>query len=230
MGTTIIIHHLLAVLKMPTKWAERIQRATTIQGKLTGNTTFPTGSWSVNVVTLVQLGLDIAAFIAAHNAVIARTGSVAARNAAYLVVKKDLEALKAMAQLKADSDVTNAETIITGAGYFVKVIKVKQKQINDAMNTQISGTVLLTSDTPGHHEWEQSKDMVTIIHLPATSTSHTLVPGLTPGDVWWFRNKRVNTKKNIYNFSPWIRLQVGAGGKLGGIPNTLGHSGSLPTA
>lgn len=228
MATTIIIHHLLAVLKMPTKWADRILRVQFIQGKLTGNSYFPVGSWPANVVTLAQLGLDITAFLAAQSAVAARTGTVAARNAAFLVVKKDLEALKAMVQLKADSDVTNAATIITSAGYFVKVIKVKQKQINDAMNTQISGTVLLTSDTPGHHEWEQSKDMVTIIHLPATSTSHTLVSGLTPGDVWWFRNKRVDTKKATHNWSPWVRLQVGAGGKLGGIPNTLGHSGSLP--
>jgi len=229
MSTTIIIHHLLAVLKMPTKWADRILRAQYIQGKLTGNANFPVGSWPANVVTLAQLGLDITAFINAHNAVIARTGTVAARNAAYLVVKTDLEALKAMVQLKADANPTNAATIITGAGYFVRTVGIKQKQINDAMNTQISGTVLLTSDTPGHHEWEQSKDMVTIINLPATSTSHTLVPGLNPGDVWWFRNKRVNTKKNTYNWSPWVQLQVGRGGKLGGIPNTPGHAGSLPT-
>ena|SRR5665213_3431374 len=229
MSTTIIIHHLLAVLKMPTKWASRISRAQFIQGKLTNNSYFPLNGWPANVVTLAQLGFDITAFINAQNAVIARTGSVAARNAAFLIVRTDLEALKAMVQLKADANPTNAATIITSAGYFVKTVKAKQKQINDAMNTQISGTVLLTSDTAGHHEWEQSKDTITIIHIPATSTSFTTVANLNPGDVWWFRNKRVDTKKNTYNWSPWVKLQVGAGGKLGGIPNTPGHSGSLPT-
>ena len=229
MATTIIIHHLIAVLKMPTKWAERILRIQFIQGKLTGNTNFPTGSWPANVVTLAQLGLDIAAFIAAQNAVENKTGTTAARNAAYLIVKADLEALRTMVQLKADANPSNAAAIITGAGYFVKTVKIKQKPINDAQNTQISGTVLLTADTTGHHEWEMSKDMVTIIKLDSTSTAHTLVPNLNPSDTWYFRNRKVNTKKHTYNWSPWIKLLVGAGGKLGGIPNTPGHAGSMPT-
>lgn len=39
-------------------------------------------------------------------------------------------------------------------------------------NTQIPGTVILTSDTPGPHEWKMRKDMVTITNLPATTYSH----------------------------------------------------------
>ncbi len=75
-----------------------------------------------------------------------------------------------------------------------------------------------------------SKDMITIINLPATSTAHTLVPSLNPGDVWWFRNKKVNTAKTTYNWSPWVKLQVSAGGKLGGDGISPSHAGSLPTA
>jgi hypothetical protein len=225
---SIIIHHLIATLKMPSKWADRILRAQTIQTKLTGNTNFPVGSWPANIVTLAQLGIDITAFIAAQSAVTSKTGTTAARDAAFLVVKNDLEALKGMVQVKADANIPTAATIITGAGYFVKKSKVTVKKQNDALNTEISGTVLLTSDAAGHHQWEMSKDMVTIIPLPPTSTSHTLVPGLNPGDVWWFRNKRIDTKKTTYNWSPWVQLRVGQGGKLGGSGTAPGHAGSLP--
>ena len=225
-----IIHHLIAVLKMPSKWPDRILRAQTVQTKLTGNPTFPIGSWPANIVTLAQLGIDITTFINAENAVKARTGSTADRNVAFSTVKKDLENIMTMVQVKADANPATAASIITNAGYFVKTVKLKQKQVNDALNTQVSGTVLLTADAGGHHEWQMSKDMVTIINLPATSTAHTLVPNLNPGDIWWFRNKRVNTKKTTYNWSPWVQLRVGQGGKLGGGGMSPGHAGSLPTA
>ncbi len=206
MATTIIIHHLVAVLKMPSKWADKIVRIQFIQGKLVGNGNFPTGSWPANVVTLAQFGLDITAFINAHNAVKAAQAGFGDRNTAFTIVKNDLEALMTMVQLKANSNSAGASGIITGAGYFVRLISSRQKQINDALNTQISGTILLTSDTAGHHEWEISKDMVAIIKLDATSTSHTTVPNLTPGDVYWCRNRKL-TKKTTYNWSPWLEYR-----------------------
>ncbi len=209
-----VIHHLIATLKMPSKWPDRILRAQTIQTKLTGNANFPIGSWPANIVTLAQLGIDITAFINAQSAVTAKTGTTAARDAAFLVVKNDLEALKGMVQVKADANVPTAATIITGAGYFVKKSKVTVKKQNDALNTEISGTVLLTADSAGHHQWEMSKDMVTIINLPPTSTSHTLVSGLNPGDVWWFRNKRIDTKKTTYNWSPGCNCVWGRAASL----------------
>jgi hypothetical protein len=57
--STSIIHHLIATLKMPSKWPDRILRAQTVQTKLTGNTNFPVGSWPANIITLAQLGIDI---------------------------------------------------------------------------------------------------------------------------------------------------------------------------
>ena len=41
------------------------------------------------------------------------------------------------------------------------------------LNTEVLGTVLLTADKAGHYEWEMSKDMVTIVNLPTTTTSLT---------------------------------------------------------
>ncbi|HEX7415236.1 MAG TPA: hypothetical protein VF411_14420, partial [Bacteroidia bacterium] len=136
----------------------------------------------------------------------------------------------AMVQSKANANESIATAIIESVGFFVKTTKGKIKQQNDALNTEVLGTVLLTSDTPGHHEWEMSKDMVTIITLPSTSTSKTYVHSLNAGDVWYFRNHKVNTKKATYNKSPWVKLLISGGGKTASSGNLRGHAGSLPTA
>jgi hypothetical protein len=135
-----------------------------------------------------------------------------------------------MVQSKANANENIAAAIITSVGFFVKTTKGKVKQTNDAINTEIMGTVLLTADAAGHHEWQQSKDMVTIIPLPGTDTSKTTVSGLNPGDVWYFRNHKVNTKKATYNWSPWVKLLISGGGKTAGGGSLPGHAGSLPTA
>jgi hypothetical protein len=146
------------------------------------------------------------------------------------IVMTDLKQIMTMVQAKADANTANAENIIVGAGYFVKTSKTKVKQQNDAVNTEVLGTVLLTADTAGHHEWEMSKDMTTIINLPSTSTSKTYVYNLNQGDVWYFRNHKVNTKKSTYNWSPWVKLIVGPGGRTVGGGNLPGHAGGVATA
>jgi hypothetical protein len=72
-----------------------------------------------------------------------------------------------------------------------------------------------------------SKDTVSITNLPATTTSHTHVQNLIPGDIWYFRNHKVNTKKATYNWSPWVKLMIGPGGRTIGGGNLPGHAGSL---
>jgi hypothetical protein len=50
------------------------------------------------------------------------------------------------------------------------------------------------------------------------------------GDVWYCRNKKVNTKKSTYNWSPWVKLIVSPGGRIVGGGTLPGHAGGLPTA
>ncbi len=223
----IIIKRIIAALIMPAKIADKIIRAQSILAKLTNNTTFPIGSWPANVVSLAQFSTDVTALVNAETAVKNRTGNAAARNAALAVVMADLRSIMTMVQLKADGNLANAETIIISAGYSVRKAKTRQKQQNDAQNTEIVGTVLLTADVAGHHEWQMSKDTVAIINLPATTTSHTHVQSLIPGDVWYFRNHKVNTQKATYNWSPWVKLMIGPGGRTIGGGNLPGHAGSL---
>jgi hypothetical protein len=75
-----------------------------------------------------------------------------------------------------------------------------------------------------------SKDMVNITKLPGTPTSITSVSGLTYGDTWYFRSKKVDTKKKSYNWSAWFPLKVGAGGRNLGGGGTHTTAGNLPTA
>jgi hypothetical protein len=230
-NVSVSVKYLIAVLKMPSKLGDKIIRALAIVGKLTGNANFPLASWPANVVSLAQFSTDVNTLVAAQTAVANKTSTTAARKAALVVVMNDLKSIMTMVQLKADANVANAETIILSAGYLVRTSKTKVKQQNDALNTEVLGTVLLTADTAGHHEWQQSKDGgITIINLPSTSTSKTYVYNLNTGDVWYFRNHKVNTKKSTYNWSAWIKLIVGSGGKTVGGGTLPGHAGGLPTA
>ena len=225
-----IVKLLIAVIKMQSKIGDRIIRLQQTVTKLTNNTYFPTG-WVAGTLTQAQFTLDVNAFIQqVTNAKNHVAGAVGARNTAWATVKADLQLILAMVQSKANANENNAEAIITSVGFFVKTSKPRTKQTNDVINTEIMGTALLTSDLPGHHEWQMSKDMITIIPLPGTNTSKTTVSGLNPGDVWYFRNHKVNTKKATYNWSPWVKLLITGGGKTAGGGSLSGHAGSLPTA
>ena len=135
-----------------------------------------------------------------------------------------------MVQEKAQNNNASAISIIQGAGFFVHNNGGSHKRQNAAYNTQIPGTVIITADGGGHHEWEMSKDMVTITKLPATTSSQTKVIGLTLGDGWYFRGKKVDAKKKTYNWGPWILLKIGAGGRNLGGNSTSATAGNLPTA
>ncbi len=222
---SVIIKHIIAILAMPHKIGDKIIRAQSILAKLTNNATFPISGWPTNVVSLAQFGIDVTALVNTESAVKNKTGTSAARNAALATVMADLRSLLYMVQLKADANLANAAGIITSAGFAVKTAVVKQKQKNDAKNTEVLGKVLLTAEGSGHHEWQMSKDKVAITNLPTTSVAHTFVSNLHTGDVWYFRNHKVNTPKVTYNWSPWIELTVGSGGKNTG----KGGSSSLNT-
>ncbi|HEX7414892.1 MAG TPA: hypothetical protein VF411_12685 [Bacteroidia bacterium] len=225
-----IVKLLIAVIKMPRKIGDIIIRLQETVSKLTNNTYFPTG-WIATTLTQAQFTLDVNAYITQVTNVKNRVaGAVGLRNAAWITLKADFQLILAMVQSKANANESIATAIINSVGFFVRTSKARVKQTNDAINTQVLGTVLLTADAPGHHEWQQSKDMVTIIPLPGTNTYKTYVHNLNTGDVWYFRNHKVNTKKITYNWSPWVKLMVGMGGKTAGGGSLPGHAGSLPTA
>lgn len=225
-----LIKLLIAVIKMPSKIGDKITRLQQLIIKLTGNSYFP-GAWVAGTLSQAQFTTDVTKFASAQTDVKNHVaGAVGERNAAYLVIKADLTLILAMVQTKANANQNIAEAIIGSVGFFVRSSKGKQKKQNAAYNTEVLGTVTLTADGTGHHEWQMSKDQVTFINLPATTGAQTQVTGLSTGDVWYFRNRKVNSKKTTYNWCMWIQLKVGAGGKNLGGGTTHGTSGDLPTA
>ncbi len=219
-----------AVVKMPSKWADRVLRVQDIKGKLTNNTYFPTG-WTQGTLTQTQFDADVLAFVnEANDAESHIAGAVGLRDNAFDTLKGDLELVVAMVQAKAKANPGIAKTIIESAGLFVRGKSGNSKRKNEAYNTQIPGKVIITADGGGQTEWEMSKDMVAITHLPSTRTSKTSVSGLTYGDTWYFRSKKVDTIKKTYNWSPWFPLKVGPGGRNLGGGGTHSTAGTLPTA
>ncbi|HEX7413786.1 MAG TPA: hypothetical protein VF411_07030, partial [Bacteroidia bacterium] len=219
-----------AVLKMPSKWGDRVVRGQTIQTKLTNNVNFPTG-WIAGTLTQAQFNADVLAFTNEETAVEAHTpGAVGLRNAAYKTLKQDLSYVMIMVQAKADANPNIAVTIIENAGFFVRGKSGNHKRVNEAYNTQIPGKVIITSDGGGHTQWEMTKDMITITNLPSTNTSKTSVSGLTYGETWYFRSKKVDTKQKTYNWSSWFLLKIGPGGRNLGGGTTSSSAGNLPTA
>lgn len=218
-----------AALKMPAKIGDKIIRVQEVQSKMTGNTYFPTG-WIAGTVTQGQFNTDVAALVTAETNVKNKVpGAVPKRDAAFLVVKSDLAAIMAMVQLKVNSDPANGATIIEACGFFVKGTRGGQKRQNAAFNTEILGTVLLTAEGTGYHEWQMSKDKVTIVKHWVTSMAHTKEPGFVTGEVWYFRMKKVDTKKKTYNWCEWIQLIIGPRGRAVGSGKTHGSAGTLST-
>ena len=218
-----------AAIKMPNSIGDQLIRVEDIEGKLTGNTYIPDG-WTAGTLTQAQFKLNAAAFLSAEVDVKARKpGAVALREAAFVLLKQNLELVRAMVQGVANTMPTLAATIIESAGFFVGGKGGSQKRQNAAYNTEIPGTILVTGDGEGHHEWQMSKDMVNITDLRSTSGSKTTVPNLTPGDSWYVRSKKVDTKKKTYNWCGWILIKVGLGGKNVGGHGTHTTAGSLPT-
>ena len=219
---------LVASAKIPKAMGNKIIRLQEIVSKLSNNTYFPPG-WVAGGVTQAQFTLHVNAFISAETNVRNRLpGAVGARNAAYSTIQSNLMQIIAMVQNTANANISNAQAIIESAGFFVKEFVGSQKKQNAAFNTEIMGAVTLTADGRGHHEWQMSQDQLHVVDLPATTTAQTQVYGLNAGDVWFFRNRKVNSKKTIYNWCNWIQLTIGVGGKNIGSSSGSAHSGSLP--
>lgn len=214
-------------LKMPIRWGDRILRVQSIQTKVS-TSIYITVGWATCGINQAQLDADIAAFVDAETNVKAKIpGAVGLRNAAFAKVHNDLRYIMCMVKGIAFSNENIATTIIESCGYFVKPKHGRPFRRNAAFNTVIPGKVILTSDEPGHNQWQMSTDMVAITHLPPTNTSQTMVSDLTPNDVLYFRCKKPDTNKQTYNWSPWFRLVIGSGGRNRGGGGTVSSAGSI---
>ncbi len=137
-----------------------------------------------------------------------QTKTKAERDAARVKVIKTAWSLAADVQALADEDVENAPAIIEGAGMSVSKHTSRGKQQNDAENGTEEGSVILTAEGKGGHEWRMSKDDETWTLIEYSNTSKTTVKGLTSGQIYFFQNLQVFTKGRKGEWSQSIKIRV----------------------
>jgi hypothetical protein len=200
-----IIRHIIIVLKFPRKVNDFIAYAKGIYKAMNGNTAFPDSADRIAALNTHTLALD-AAETALHTK--PPTGTVAFRDAASEVVKADLRALRSDVQTVADKNPSQADVLAKSAGMDIKHMNTQKKRGNTAENDEVTGTIVLTAEDAGPHEWQMSKDQVNSINLPATSKAKSKVFKLISGDTWYFRSRPILTQGEEGEWCQWIKIVV----------------------
>jgi len=136
------------------------------------------------------------------------THTISERNAALEKVKADLRSLRNDVQELANDDPVNAESIIESAGMSAKDQAIHGKQQNTAKDGVESGSVELTAEGAGHHQWRISTDEKTWTLLTSSRTASTIVRGLKPGVIYYFQNQRMLPNDEESEWSQSVRIMV----------------------
>jgi hypothetical protein len=197
----------LVALKLPTKVKSIVATAQNIATAMTNNPSFPTPN-----PPLATLLADITALNTAEAAVLSRTKSAAeTRNAKLVIVRNDLENLKAYVQSIAGAGTPeNAQAVIASAGMAVRKITAHDKAALEARQGSVSGTVNLIAKAAGRtaaYDWQYSTDQKTWTTAPMTLQAKTGVSGLTVGTMYYFRVQAV-TRTGAENWSQIVSLLV----------------------
>jgi len=136
------------------------------------------------------------------------THTYADRNAAFEKVKADLRTLRNYVQELVDADPANAESIIESAGMSERQQSSHGKRKNTVKDGVESGSVDLTGEGAGHHDWRISTDGDMWTLLPSTPGGKATVGGLTPGLTYYFQNHRVLPKDEKCEWSQSVKIMV----------------------
>jgi hypothetical protein len=133
------------------------------------------------------------------------------RNAKLVIVRNDLENLKAYVQSIAGAGTPeNAQAVIASAGMAVRKITAHDKAALEARQGSVSGTVNLIAKAAGRtaaYDWQYSTDQKTWTTAPMTLQAKTGVSGLTVGTMYYFRVQAV-TRTGAENWSQIVSLLV----------------------
>ena len=162
--------------------------------------------------SIATLQTDIAALNVAETVVLSRTkGAVETRNAKLVVVRSDLEHLRAYVQTVAyAANPSNAEAIIQSAGMAVRRRTLHDKAALAVKVGSVSGTVTLAAKAAApraSYFWQYSTDQKTWTNVPPTLKAKTGVAGLTLGIVYYFRVQAL-TKTALGDWGQIVSLLV----------------------
>ena len=203
--TKTIVKRIIASMNLPLKNYDLLIFGKAVFKAMSGNTNFTTSAAKVTT-----LGTDVAALDAAITACQTKppTSSVDARNVILEMVKADLRALRNDVQTVADANPSKAESIITSAAMSIKKPTNHSKQQNKAVNGAEEGSVKLTAEGPGPHEWRDSTDGITWKLLPSSASSKTIVRNLVSGTVYYFQNRRILPRGVETEWSQSVKIRV----------------------
>ncbi len=188
-----------AVLNWPSINGDRLIKGKHIQTSLTDNDNFVV-PWPSIFVSLANFGLHLDAFEAAL-----ASGDADLISSTEIVVHDDCMNLKPMVQAKMDSDKPNAANICTGAGYDLGKKGSNGPRKNTIKPGNEPGSVVMTGEGPGQHDWEISFDGgTTAIPIDSTSSGKTTKDGLRSKTDIWQHNRRVLTKGRHTDWTPWV--------------------------
>ena len=180
-------------LNYPTTIADFVMYSKTIYKAMFNNPTFTSLATKVTALNIDVLALDVAE---TNCNSIPPAGTTAVRNAALEKVKADIRVFRNDVQSIADATAVNAEAIIKSAGMDIKKGTLPGKRKNSAKDDVEEGSVILTADTPGPHEWRMSDDEKIWTLLPSGLTAKTSVSGLTSVKIYYFQNRQM-LKNNV---------------------------------
>ncbi|HEY5592173.1 MAG TPA: hypothetical protein VIK55_14305 [Paludibacter sp.] len=136
------------------------------------------------------------------------THNISERNAALEKVKADLRSLRNDVQELANADPVNAESIIESSGMSAKDQALHGKQQNTAKDGVESGSVDLTAEGAGYHNWRISTDETAWTLLSSSRTAKKTATGLTPGTNYYFQNKRMLPNNEESEWSQSVKIMV----------------------
>lgn len=194
-----------ATLNFPKTNTGFIRTAQCVGSGMQGNPYFPD---SAEQVTKLNANVKVLDDLERECAINSLPKVTQARDDAKLIVKNDLRDLRLDVQKVANKNPLIAETIIKSAGMSVKMTTLRGKQQNTAEDGIEEGSVNLTAEGAGAHEWRYSLDGKEWMLLPSSFTSKTTVKGLTPGVLYLFQNRRMLTNDEVTEWSQSIQHRV----------------------
>ena len=188
-----VSHRVLAALYLSDHVPELINHGKAIVQAMTGNNAYPNPTPALGDLANELAKLEQAELATKTKAV----GTFEARNAQQLIVETKLRQLEAYVQMLADSDLTHAAALITGAVMSVsKPSTYKKPELAATQDTGLGLVHLVGRATKGrvYYEWEWSTDQTTWHALPRTFKAKTSFAGFTPMTTYAFRFRPVTPK------------------------------------
>jgi len=200
-----VIKQITAVLNFPAALGNFIIYAKAIFMAMNNNDYF-----TAYVADINKLGEDIASLEEIEAACNTKppTKTVDERDAALEVVKMDLRTLRNHVQNVANANPRMAKAIIISAGMSVKNSATHGKQMSSAENGTEKGSVNLTGEGAGAHDWRMSLDGTTWIQMTPSFSSKTTFSNLQSNTDYYFQNRRMGANNFYGEWSQSVMITV----------------------